>query len=258
MLLRDLEEARARRIALEHPPPEAVEDLIKREPTADVGLFQENVIAESDQPIPQTNLEDAAAHVPIGALETQDPLQDIVTKDLNIPKEAQGPSPPSSNQVNVKDETVVSDQIPPSATIDAGITGLTDASVDSLLAISADSNNHDDLNLNFDDMDFAQFTSNVGENSQSNANDFLSTFGNEDFNMPDLHTANNTENSNSNTESKKDDLLDMAINTAGDDMMDMDYFKPAEESSFDELFGGDEENMTGGGSMDHSTYDTSF
>jgi hypothetical protein len=245
VLLRDLEEARARRIALEHPPPEAVEDLIKREPTADVVLFQENVIAESDQPIPQTNLEDAAAHVRLGALETQDPVQDIVTKDSNIPKEAQGPSPPSSN-------------IPPSAAIDVGITGLTDASVDSLLAISADSNNHDDLNLDFDDMDFAQFTSNVGEISQPNANDFLSTFGNEDFNMPDLHTANNTENLNSNTESKKDDLLDMAINTAGDDMMDLDYFKPAEESSFDELFGGDEENMTGGGSMEHGTYDTSF
>jgi hypothetical protein len=258
VLQRDLEEARAKRIALENPPVAVVEDLVKLEPTADAIFPQDIATAEVEHPTPQPKLEDVTATIPQGTLETQDPMKDAVANDPAISKIAQGPSPPSSNEVNAKANAIDSDKKMPNANSDPNAVDMVDTSVDSLLTISGDNNTHDDLNLNFDDMDFSQFT-NAGENSQSHANDFLSTFGNEDFTMPDLHAGGTTENSNTNAENKKEDLLEMATDTAGDDMMDMGYFKLADESSFDELFaGGEEENTTEGGNTEHDNYDSAF
>ena len=258
MLLRDLEEARAKRIALENPPATVVEDSVKLEPLEDAIVPQEIVMAEADHPTPQPKLEDVTATMPPGSLETQEPMKDAVVNNPAITKIAQGPSPPSSNEINSKPNPVDSEKKAPITNVDPNAVDMGDASVDSLLAISGDNNTHDDLNLNFDDMDFSQFTSNAGENSQSQANDFLSTFGNEDFTMPDLHAAGTTQNSNT-TENKKEDLLEMAANTAGDDMMDMGYFKLADESSFDELFaGGEDENMAEGGNTEQDNYDSAF
>ena len=256
MLLRDLEEARARRIALENPPPEVVEEPVKLEPMVDVAFTPENEVAENDQPVPHPKIEEAASLMPLDGLGVQalDAVKDTVAKDLNIPMEAQGPSPPSSNDINTKAEAVDGDKIAPDAAVDLNAADMLDPAAD-LLTVSAD-NHHDDLNLAFDDMDFSLFTSNAGENSQSQQNDFLATFGNEDFSMPDMGTATNTENPNATAENKKEDPLELATNTAGEDMMDMEYFKP-EESSFEELFG-EESTMAEGSNMEHDGYDSAF
>lgn len=240
-MLRDLEEARAKRIALENPPPEIAEDQIKLEPQTDVAFDYEDTMIEDDPKSLQPKLEDS------GAVESQGPASDAIIKDAGQPVS-------NTNEVNAKDNAAGTSEKGPGTDADMSKTEQTvDPSVDSLLDISADGNN-DDLNLNFDDMDFSQFTSNMEENSQSQTNDdFLSTFGNEHFPMPDLQATNTTANSNENTEDKKDDLLEMAANTDGHDMMDLDYFKPADESSFDDLFaGGDEVNM------DNDNYDSAF
>lgn len=253
-MLRDLEEAQAKRIALENPPPEVVEDPIKLEPQADVSFTQENTMAGGDQPPLQPKLEDTTDNMP-GAVGSQGLVSDAATKA------SQGPSAPNPSLVNTKAGLAAAGEKESGTNAELSKSDqIVEPSVDSLLDISADGNN-DDLNLNFDDMDFSQFTSNAEETSQSQANDdFLSTFGNEHFTMPSLQdTTSAIGNSTNNTEDKKEDLLDMVANSGEHDMMDMDYFKPADESSFDELFtGGDEVNMTDGGNTENDNYDSAF
>lgn len=260
VLLRDLEEARAKRIALENPPAEVVEEPVKLEPEADVVFTPDIMMAEGDQPVTQTKLEDAAGLMAGDALgvKGQDTAKDTAAKDQHVPKETQGPSPPSSIEINLKTEPIDADKKADNATVDPSVADMVDASVDSLLAVSGENNNHDDLNLTFDDMDFSQYTSNAGEISQPEATDFLSTFGNEDFSMPEINTTSTAEISNANLENKKEDFLEMAAKTASEDMMNLDYFKPADESSFDEMFAGDEDGNIAEGDMQHDNYDSAF
>jgi hypothetical protein len=262
-MLRDLEEARAKRIASENPPPEAVGDPVKHEPTADVSLSQDNIPVESGQQIPRPAVEDSTAFKSLEVPPAQDPLKDVAANGQDVPKEAEILSPPGSDVANFKSDTGDLGKGTSSVSRDLDTAGIVDSSVDFLLDISADSNNHDDLNLNFDGMDFGLLGSNTGETSQSQSNDFdLSTFGNniEGFHMPDLHASNNMETPNNNTENKKDDLFAMVNDTMEDDVMDLDLMRPAEESSFDELFSmaGDGGDMSAGDSMDHDGYNKNF
>lgn len=252
VLLRDLEEARAKRIALENPPPEVVEGPIKLEPQADLSFTQENTMAADDQHPLQPKLEDTTATMPV-AVESQGLVGDAAAKA------GRGPPAPSPSDVNTKVDVADADKVPGTNAELSKTDQTVEPSVDSLLVITADSNN-DDLNLTFDDMDFSQFTSNMEDNSQSQTNeDFLSTFGNEHFTMPGLQDTSAAGNSTNNAEDKKEDLLEMAANSGGHDMMDLDYFKPADESSFEELFtGGDEVNVTDGGNTENDNYDSAF
>lgn len=255
MLLRDLEEARAKRIALENPPPKVADPPIKLEPTPDAASTQESAPALGDSLVPPLKPENLA-----GAAEAaQAGADEVAVKGPDHSKVTQGPSPPSSNDATVTTNAANTIANESAAGTDPNTAGTVDASVDSLLTVSLGDGNNDDMNLNFDDMDFSQFTTNIEDNSQSQANDFLSTFGNEDFNMPDLQATTNAEAQNTSTESKKDDLLDMAIDTAENDTMDLDYFNPADGSSFDDLFaGGDDANVAEGGSMESDNYDSAF
>lgn len=257
-MLRDLEEARAKRIALENPPPpQVVEEPVKNEPTADVVFPHEDIMAEGDLLVPPPKLEDSTNLVQWEELASLDAPKDIDSKEPSIQKKTEDISIPSSNDANTKPGAVDLNKNVPSAADD--LLTSNDA-LDSLLDISADNNNNDDLNLNFDDMDFSQFATNE-ESSQTQQNDdFLSTFGNDvpDFSLPDLHTTSNTQNLNSNTENKKDDLFELANTTAGDDFMDIDFLPP-EESSFDDLFAhAGEDNGSTSGNMGHTTLDADF
>lgn len=261
-MLRDLEEARAKRIAAENPPPEPVEEPVNLEPTADVPVAQDNIPVETGLQIPPPAVEDPAAAKSLEGLSVPDPLKDVPANGQDVPKEGQTLSPPGSDVANFKSDTGDLAKEASSVSRDLDTAGIADSSVDFLLDISADNNNHDDLNMNFDGMDFGLLGSNGGETSQSQSNDFdLSTFGNnlESFHMPDLHTSNNTETLNDNTENKKDDLFSMVNDTMEDDVMDLDLMRPAEESSFDELFSmGGDGDMSVGDSMDHDGYSKNF
>lgn len=194
-----------------------------------------------------------------------DPPKEVVARDPNVSKDVQGLSPPSSNELNPKPAVV--DEKTSSAPDTQVTTGIADTSVDSLLEISADSDNHDDLALNFDDMDFPLADSIAGENTQSHSHDFdLATFGDnlQDFNMTDLQASHNIGEANNNAENKAVDLFDIVNNTAGAaELMDVDMdfnLRPAEESSFDELFlqTGEVEDVPGGDDMVHDVYDKAF
>jgi hypothetical protein len=268
VLLRDLEELRAKRIALENPPPKVIEEPMKDEPTADLELTQENSAAENSQPTPQptpqpTVKEEDVASPPAPVPPTLDPPKETITKVSDDSKEAHGPSPSSAKEVNADSNAVdlginTSIATDPSAPGTAGI-----ESIDSLFDMPDDGNNNDDSALNFDGMDFSIHDSNTEGNSHAQNNDFdLSTFGNnpQDFNMTDPHTSNNTGNLTNPSENKQDDMFGMINNNAGDDMMDLDLnMQSAEESAFDSMFLiGDDGGTSGGGDMDHGAFDNAF
>jgi hypothetical protein len=229
-----------------------------------VALPEEIIMADVDLQAPPSAVKEEG-NIPAlpDASALQDPPKDVVAKDPNVSKDIQGPSPPSSNEVN-PNPTIVGEKT--SNAPDTQVTaGVADTSVDSLLEISADSNNHDDLAINFDDVDFPLGDSTAGKNTQSHSKEFdLATFGDnlQDFNMTDLQASHNMEEANNNAENKGDDLFDIVNNTAGAaDMMDVDYnMRPVEESSFDELFlqTGEVEDIAGADDMVHDVYDNAF
>lgn len=156
---RDLEELRAKRFAAENPPiPEVLPDIVEDE----ISPVKEEA-AEIQQP-PQTAFkqEKVAPEAPMIA---QDAPKEVIPIETAA-EGAQGPSPPSSNQIkqehaglSIKTETATSNDIPPVVTSD-----LPGSAIDSLSDASESLDNTADSDLNFDTMDFLN-NSNTHDNS---------------------------------------------------------------------------------------------
>jgi len=252
VLLRDLEELRARRFALENPIP-IIEEV---EPIPAPELNRESPMTDNAEPStikdedihakhPEEHISDEMG----SAQSTQDPAKEDS-------KEQQGPTPPPSNDYKSKpiglgiDTEVVANSPAP------GTAELQNSSVDSLFDIP-DNENNGGSELNFESMDFSLHDSNQ-DLSQTQANDFdLSTFGTntQDFNMNEMQTDSNTVN---NANKEVDDLFDMG--NAADNMdLDLDLgMAGAEDSLFDDMFLGDDAGLSGGGEMEHGDFDAAF
>ena len=255
---RDLEELRAKRFLAENPPiPEVLPDLVEEK------IFPvKEEVAEIQQP-PQTAFkqEKVAPEAPMIA---QDAPKEIIPQETTT-EGAQGPSPPSSIQtkqepagLSIKTETATSNDISPVVTND-----IPDSAIDSLFDTSENLDNAADVDLNFDTMDFL-VDSNTHDNSQTQNTEFdLSTFGNNtsEFNMTELQVSNEPGNTKDTTMTNNDDLFGLATDGGGD-LMDLDNtMRPAEESSFDDLFFmGEDDGIGGGGSneMEHGAFDENF
>lgn len=266
MFLRDLQELRTQRLALENPPIQAVEDTTAQDsgPAEDL---QENAMMENNESTPQPTIkeeknipqvpdpEPAEDRKPI---ETTDASKETIPKVPDSSKDLQGPSPPSSNDnksnpVGLGIDTTAATEDPAPATA-----GLPESSIDSLFDIP-DSGNNDGSDMIFDGMEFLDSSNTQGQN------DFdLSTFGNsQDFNMPDLHTANDGANTNNNSDNKQDDIFGLGNTSGGGDMMDLDLdlgTAGGVDSVFDDMYfdTGDDGNAGGGGEMEHGEYDSVF
>jgi hypothetical protein len=154
------------------------------------------------------------------------------------------------------------------------------SAIDSLFHIPDDDNNAGG-DIDFGSMDFLNDDSGNTQNndtSHTQNTDFdLSTFGNtsQDFNMTDLNTATNT-NETKKLESTNETGNVSAAETGGiaavddvfgdlsggGDSMDLDIdlgMVGAEDSVFDDMFfGGGDESMGGDGGMEHGEFDNVF
>jgi hypothetical protein len=275
VLLRDLEELRAKRIALENPVP-AVEEIETEVET--VVETDQSATAENTQPSPQKTIKEEDSK-PIESRqptsnELIQPTQDPPKDTIKIPESSTtqpGPSPPpSANETGSKPQliglginTQGIDTTPGPATAE-----LQDSAIDSLFE---DNENTGESSMNFDHMDFSMPESNTNTQtqdiSQGQHADFdLSSFPttSQDFNMPDLHTLNDANsNTNNNGNKQGDDLVDMGNATGGDDQMDLDFdleMVGGEENTFNDLFfdEGDDDGLSGGAEMQHGAFDNEF
>ena len=262
MLLRDLEELRSKRIALENPPIEVAEPV--RERSVEMDLPAENGNGEITQSIPEPFIKEEKPDVPDAATTPQDPAKETIVKNADTPK--QGPSPPSSDEKSVKPEPSNLTMNTPPATTNvspAPVSAAIQSSIDSLFDDIESGNDKTTSGLNFDSMGFLNDAA-TQDNPQTQNNDFdLSTFGNntQDFNMSDIPTSNgNQTNDNTTTNDAQDDLFAMVNAEGGGEMMDLDGNNaPADESSFEDLFFmGDDTGMGGGTEMEHGEFDDAF
>ncbi|TAQ90627.1 hypothetical protein B7494_g1038 [Chlorociboria aeruginascens] len=277
VLGRDLEELRAKRIALENPPVQIIEDPVKAEPaTATISSQNHNSLLtpivkhERREQIPPAKADIVA----------QDPPKEIIKQVSNEAKPSETLTPPSTTRgkngksapVGLGINTTDTSNDPAAPTT----AGAPDSGIDSLFDTTESANNdNDESGVNFDDMDFSLPVSNTNAQnqdlSQAQSNEFdLSTFGNnpQDFNMPDLQSSNDT---NSGTNAKKqadstEELFGMGNNTTGGDGINLDLnnmgMVGAEESLFDDIFfEGDNDAGTGGGGigeMEHGQFDNAY
>lgn len=261
VLLRDLEELRSKRIALENPPIQGFEPV--REPPIEAELPTEDEKVENNQPTPQPFIKEEKLDVSEAAPTPQDPAKETIDKIPDIPKQV--PSPPSSNDTNVKPESVgfgISTTTAATNFSPQPVTAGIQDSIDSLFDSLDSGNNNTTSDLNFDGMDFLNDSA-TQDNSKTQNNDFdLSTFGNnpQDFNMTDIQDSNGNPNNNIATNTTQDDLFATVNAAGGDDMMDLDGNNPpADENSFDDLFFmGDDGGMGGGTEMEHGEFDDAF
>jgi len=254
---RDLEELQAQRFAAENPPiPEVIPDLVEEESPK----IKEDAV-ESQQESPMTFKQEKVA--PEAPMIAQDVPKELMSEGTPA-KRTQGLSPPSSNEIkqepgslSLKTGTGVSNDLSPTVT-----SGLPGSAIDSLFGTTESLDNTADSDLNFDTMEFLD-SSNVHDGSQTQNTEFdLSTFGNNtsDFNMTDLQVSNEPGSTNNNAATNQDDLFGMSTADGGD-LMDLDTsMRPAEESSFDDLYFMGEDDGIGGGSneMEHGTFDEDF
>ncbi|KAH7342674.1 hypothetical protein BKA65DRAFT_295633 [Rhexocercosporidium sp. MPI-PUGE-AT-0058] len=262
VLLRDLDELRAKRIALENPVP-ILEEVIEQEP-AETNTSNGNTILDDDlynSPV-TTVKEERRTKSP----EKQTPNEpkplipesgtEIAThtsEDVKVPP--QGPTPPaSSNDASLETKPIglgINTEGAPALEGD-----LQNSSVNSLFEM-ADNENGDSA-LNFDDMDFSLDTTQNQDTSQTQNDEFdLSNFGNPNPNQTNTNT--NTVEQNK----LGDDLFAMAQEMNGGDGMDLDLdmgMAGAEDSAFDDMFfvGGDDDGMSGGGEIQHGEFDKAF
>jgi len=263
VLLRDLEELRSERIAAENPPVEAVEPV--REPSVEMELVPENGKEESNQPTPQPFIkeENPAPDVAEAPSTTQDPPKETIAKIPDLPKAVQAPSTPSSNDTKIKPDSIGLDISTTTAatlaTSPQSIADLQDSSIDSLFDMPDDSSNNAALDLNIGDaMDYLN-DSTDHDNSQAQNLEFdISSFGNnpQDFNMADIQSSNGAQNTNNSTGNAQDDLYSLVNAAGGDEMIDVDInIRPAEESSFEELyFTGEDGGLSGGAEFDDAFF----
>ncbi|KAM0158299.1 hypothetical protein ACHAPG_004182 [Botrytis cinerea] len=290
VLGRDLEELRSKRIAAENPPAQNVENPIPHEPTPPPHIPYEDVPSAIKQEMIQDN-----NPTPAIAKEEETPIKSEMTKETRDEEETKEPlilSPPSTN--DNKSQPIglgINTTLPASTDAPEPVTGGgQDSSIDSLFDNPDSAVNVDSAALNFDNMDFSMLDAATNTQSQDNNHtqntDFdLSTFGSnpQDFNMNDLQPSNEaSSNSNNNnsanitTTATKGDMMDDILNmTAGSDTNDnnnnnnnnmdmdsnLDNMVGADESVFDSLFfGNDDDANVGGeiGEMEHGQFDNAF
>ncbi|KAG4429249.1 hypothetical protein IFR05_015266 [Cadophora sp. M221] len=264
VLLRDLDELKAKRIALENPVP-ILEEVIEERP-AEMNTSNGNSILGDDlYTSPQTTIKEERRtrspekqmpneqNLPVPEPATGIAIQ--VSEDVKVPP--QGPTPPSSsNDANLESKPIglgIKTEVAAALEED-----LQNSPIDSLFEM-ADNENGDSA-LNFDDMDFSLDTTQNQDTSQTQNNEFdLSNFGN-------LNPNPNQTNTNTNTDEQNklgDDLFAMAQEMGGGDSMDLDIdlsMAGAEDSIFNDMFyeGGDDEGMSGGGEIQHGEFDNAF
>ena len=285
VLLRDLEELRAKRYALENPtndskevspvpntaeqPPELSQDIVttneslRMTPQPEVKL--EKIESESNGLSENKPLTESV----------EDPTKEATAKLLED-NTAQGPSPPSSaNPVDVTSNPtgLITDTSEGNNDTSPTKTGIQDAAIDSLFEMPDDDGNNQESALNFDTMDFSFQDPNGNtqnqDHSQPQNSDFdLSTFGNaSDFSMPDLQASNDAilgDNANSKAVNNPvDGLFGSGDNNGGGDNMDLDIdlsMVAGPDSLFDDMFfgSGDNENLDIGDEMKHGEFDNAF
>jgi hypothetical protein len=253
--LRDLEELREKRFALENPVP-IVEEV---EPIPEPEMNGKSIMTDDAEPITikeedaQASPEKQMSGEMSQAQLTQDLAKEDILKATEDSKEQQGLTPPPSNNNNSKPIGLGIDTEGIANSPAPGTAELQNSSIDSLFDIP-DNENNGDSELNFENMDFSLHDS-TQDPSQTQAHEFdLSTFGTntQDFNMNDMQTDPNTVSNTNNASKEVDDLYDM--DNAGDSMeLDLDLgMAGAEDSLFDDMF------MSGGGEMVHGEFDNAF
>ncbi|CZR57270.1 uncharacterized protein PAC_07159 [Phialocephala subalpina] len=270
VILRDYEELRAKRLALENPEPIIEEP----EPQTDIAIDSEmngtSLLAEPQEAATATIKEERAQ---TGSPEKQAAPTSQDTKEGISPGQdikPQNPTPPSSVERNGTDSKpiglgIVTDGVsaPGPSTAE-----LQNSAIDSLFGEDTKDESADNSALDFA-MEFLQDTSTDPQSqdqSQTQHNDFdLENFGStsQDFSMPDMNISTDTNNINSNTQNKQnEDPFAMALTTTGGDSMDLDLgdfdTAGADDSVFNDIFFGDESNNVGGGEMEHGEFDNTF
>ncbi|KAF7935677.1 hypothetical protein BELL_0466g00040 [Botrytis elliptica] len=293
VLGRDLEELRSKRIAAENPPAQNIEIPVAHEPTPPPHIPYE----DTPSAIKQETIQDNNS-MPTIAKEEETPIKNEMAKETRDEEEMKEPtilSPPSTN--DNKSQPIglgINTTLPASTDAPATATGGgQDSSIDSLFDNPDSATNVDSAALNFDSMDFSMLDTATNTQSQDNNHtqntEFdLSTFGSnpQDFNMNDLQpsneaSSNNNNNNNHNsanitTTTAKGDMMDDILNmAAGNDTNDnnnnnnnkmdmdsnLDNMVGADESVFDDLFfGNDDDGNVGGeiGEMEHGQFDSAF
>ena len=275
VLLRDLEELRAKRIALENPIPVVEEIETTVEPVVETN---QSATAENTQPSPQKTIKEEdtkptenghpASNESMQS--TQDPPKDTIKGLDSSTTQPDLSTPPSASETGSKSQliglginTQGIDTTPGPATAE-----LQDSAIDSLFE---DNENTGESDMKFDHMDFSMLESNSNTQtqdiSQGHHADFdLSSFPttSQDFDMPDLQTSNDANsNTNKNGNKQGDDLVDLGNATGGDDHMDLDFdleMAGGEENTFNDLFfgEGDDDGLSGGAEMQHGEFDNKF
>ncbi|KAH8667999.1 hypothetical protein BGZ60DRAFT_515447 [Tricladium varicosporioides] len=295
VLLRDLNELRDKRIALENPAPIIEEPIPSKETALELNSsLSQSTIEETQlmlQPDPYGSIKveklsrSPERPQPQSLPQQPDPPKETIATEPEV--KVQQPSPPASSANTTQESKPIGLGINTTTTTDPNTSapdtaGPVDSAIDSLFDIPESGTNDDDLN--FDDMDFAfNSTADTGDQSQTQNNDFdLSTFGNDsqNFTMPTLDTStdaatNLATNANANANDKPnladnkdlDDIFGDLSGGAGGDVMDldlnmdgMDNMVGAEESVFDDIFFDTDNNMggSGEGDMEHGNFDNNF
>lgn len=278
MILRDYEELRAKRLALENPEPiiEEPEPMPIQTNDSDINGTSsmldgshENVTATIKEERAQTDSPEQQT-----VITSQDTKEGISQGQNDI--KPQNLTPPSSVERSGTDSKPIGLGI---VTDGASASGpptaeLQDSAINSLFGDDNDTKDQDNDNSGLDfAMEFLQDTSTDAQGqdqSQTQHNDFdLTNFGStsQDFSMPDMNISsdtnntNNTNTNNSNTQNKPNDDL-FGMGTAGGDSMDIDLtdlgMAGADDSVFDDMFFDDESNNIGGGEMEHGAFDNDF
>lgn len=295
VLGRDLEELRSKRIAAENPPVQIVEQSVASDPPPHMN-HDENLPVTINEERPQET-----TPMPTILKEEEGSVQNDPSKNIVHEEEMKEPmilSPPSTN--DNKSQPIglgINTTLPASTDAPATATaGGPDSSIDSLFDMSDSAANDKSAAFDFD-MDFlipdaTTNTQSQDNNQTQNTELDLSTFGNnpQDFNMNDLQLSNeaSSDNANINTTNTKGDSMDDLLNmTAGsytndnsnnnnndngnnnnknknnnmDIDLDLDNMVGAEESSFEDMFfGGDDDANVGEelGEMEHGQFDNAF
>merc|ERR1712093_369759 len=272
VLLRDLDELRAKRFALENPEP-ILEDVVEEKAveTNTSNGNSDTVLGDELYTSPLTNVkeergttspEKQTPNEPKTSL--PDPSKDPVTQspeDVKVPP--QGPTPPASTNETSQESKPIGLGINTEGAPAAEAGDVQDSALDSLFDIT-DNNENGDSALNFDDMDFSlDVTSQNQDTSQTQNDDFdLSNFGNSNPSQTNtIPNTNASQNQNSDDPNKLGDELFAMV--GGGDGMDLDLdmgMAGAEDSVFDDMFfgGGDDEGMSGGGELQHGEFDNAF
>jgi hypothetical protein len=265
VLLRDLEDLRAKRFALENPVPivEEVEPVPEQELNGDSTMVDSAEQSTIKEELTQSASPEKEALNEIGLPSSiEDPAKEDIAK-VEESKEQQVLTPPPSNGaasqpigLGIDTEGAADSEAP-------GTGEPQNSAIDSLFDIPDDENTGGS-ELNFEHMDFSLHGSNQ-DPSQTQAHDFdLSNFGSatQDFSMNTMQTDSNPANNANNANKEVEDIFG-DLGNSGNNMeldLDMDFGAAgAEDSLFEDMFiGTDDGGFGGGGEMEHGKFDDDF